>query len=174
MVPKGSLPRLQEPATCPYSEPDQSSPYPHIPFPEDPFEYYLLIYACVFQVVSFPQVSPPVYASPLPIRATYAAHLILLDFINRAILGEEYRSLSSSLCSFLHSPVISSLLGPNILLNTLFSNTLSLRSSLNVGDQVTHPYKQRQNYSSVYLNLCVAGQQTGRQNILHRLKDNIP
>jgi hypothetical protein len=32
-------------------------------------------------------------------------------------------------------------LGPNILLITLFSNTLSLRSSLNVSDQVSHPYK---------------------------------
>jgi hypothetical protein len=37
---------------------------------------------------------------------------------------------SSSLCSFLQSPVISSLFGPNILLSTLFSNTLSLCSSL--------------------------------------------
>jgi hypothetical protein len=55
-------------------------------------------------------------------------------------LGEEYRSFSSSLCNFLHSPVISSLLGPNTLLNTLFSKTLSLRSSLNVSDQVSHPY----------------------------------
>jgi hypothetical protein len=48
---------------------------------------------------------------------------------------EEYRSWSSSLCSFLHSPVTSSVLGPNITLNTLFSNTLSQRSSLNVSDQ---------------------------------------
>ena len=54
---------------------------------------------------------------------------------------KQYRSLSSSLCSFLHSPVTSSLLGPNILLYTLFSNTLSVRSSLNVSDQVSHPYK---------------------------------
>ena len=54
-----------------------------------------------------------------PIHATCPAHLILLDFITRTILGEEYRSLSSSLCSLLHSPVTSSLLGPNILLNTL-------------------------------------------------------
>jgi hypothetical protein len=34
-------------------------------------------------------------------------------------LGKEYRSLSSSLCNFLHSPVTSSLLGPNTLLSTL-------------------------------------------------------
>jgi len=69
---------------------------------------------------------------PSPIRATYQAHPILLDFISRTILGEECRSLSSSLCSFLHSPVTLFLLGPNI---------LSLRSSLKVSDQVSHPYK---------------------------------
>ena len=45
----------------------------------------------------------PVYTSLLPIHATCPAHLILLDFINWTILGEQYRSLSSSLCSFLHS-----------------------------------------------------------------------
>ena len=76
-----------------------------------------------------------------PIRATCPVHLILLDFITRPIFGEQYRSLSYSLCSFLHSPVTSSLLGPNIPLNTLFPNTLNLRSSLNVSDQVSHPYK---------------------------------
>jgi hypothetical protein len=38
-------------------------------------------------------------------------------------IGKEYRTLSYSLCSFLHFPVTSFLLGTNILLNTLFSNT---------------------------------------------------
>ena len=61
-----------------------------------------------------------------PIRATCPAQLILYDLITRTIFSEEYRSLSSSLYSFLHSPVISALVGPNILLSTLFSNTLSL------------------------------------------------
>ena len=39
-----------------------------------------------------------------PIRATCPAHLILLDFITRTLLGE-YRSVGSSLCNLLHSPV---------------------------------------------------------------------
>jgi hypothetical protein len=54
-------------------------------------------------------------------------------------VGYEYRLRSYSLWSFLHSLVTSFLLGPNIL-NTLFLNTLSLRSFLNVIDQVSHPY----------------------------------
>ena len=80
----------------------------------------------------------PVCIPPLPIRATCPAHLTLLDLITRKIFCEE---CSSSLCSRLHLPVTSSLLGPNILLNTLFSNTLSLPSFFNVSGQVSHPYK---------------------------------
>ena len=87
-------------------------------------------------MVSFQQDSPQKSCISLssPPCAICPAHLIHLDFITRTILGEEYRSLSSSLNSILHSPVTSSLLGPNILLNTLFSNTLSLHSSFNVSD----------------------------------------
>jgi hypothetical protein len=95
-------------------------------------------------VANFPPVSPPkpcTHLSPSIIRATYPAYLILLDFIIRKILGEENMSRSFTLWMFLHYCVTSSLLGPNTLLNTLFSNTISLRSSLNVSDQVSHPYK---------------------------------
>jgi hypothetical protein len=81
-----------------------------------------------------------------PVRATCSAHLILLDLTTRVIFGEQCRSSNSSLCSLLNSHVTLSLVRPNIFLDTLlvYSNTLSLRSSLNVRDQVSHPQKNKQ------------------------------
>ena len=62
------------------------------------------------------------YASLLsPISATCPTCHILLDLITQTIRGDEYRSLSFSVCNFPQCTVTSSLLGPNIL-NTLFSN----------------------------------------------------
>ena len=142
MEPEGSLPHSQEPATCPYSESARSSPYPHtyhflkfhlniiLPFKTGSPKWSLYL--------KFPHQNP-IYASPLPIRATCPAHLIFLNLITRAVLGE-YRSLSYSLCSFLNFPITSSLLGPTCLLSSLFSDTTGLISSLNVSDQVSHPY----------------------------------
>jgi hypothetical protein len=56
------------------------------------------IYAWVSQVVPFFRFPHhnPVCTCPLPISATCHAHPILIDFITRTILGEQYRSLSSS------------------------------------------------------------------------------
>ena len=48
-----------------------------------------------------------------PIRSACPGRLIILYFIIRIMFGDEYRSLSSSLCSFLHSPVTSFLQDPN-------------------------------------------------------------
>jgi hypothetical protein len=72
-------------------------------------------------------------------RATCPAYLIVLGFI--IIFGEENTLWQSSVCNFLQSPIISPPLGPNILLNTLSSNTLSLYSSLNVRYKVSRRYE---------------------------------
>jgi hypothetical protein len=50
----------------------------------------------------------------------------------------------------LPSPVTSSLFGPDIILTTLFSNVLSLCSSLNEREQVSHPYN-----TTSELSLCI-------------------
>ena len=81
------------------------------------------------------------YASLLsPIPATCPTHFILLSLVTWIKFAEE-RPLSSSLHRLFHSPVTSSVLCPNVLLSTLFSNTLSQHSSLHVRDQVSQPYK---------------------------------
>jgi hypothetical protein len=107
MEPEGSLPHLQEAAICPYTEPDQSSPCP-ILLLEDP----ILIYSHICLGLSsslLPSGFPTkiLYARRVsPIPATCPAHLILLNLITRRIFDEGYRSLSSSLCSLLHSPTL--------------------------------------------------------------------
>jgi len=138
MEPEGSLQHSQVPATCTYPEPARSSPYPTSHFSNIHLNIILLSTPGSPKwslSLRFPH-QTPVYTYSLPVHATWPAYLILLDFITRKILGEQYRSCSPPLCSFLHTPVISPLLGPNILLNALFPNT---------------PYKTTyKNYSSVY------------------------
>jgi hypothetical protein len=72
-------------------------------------------------------------------------HLILPYLTILLIFGEEYKLWSN----FLQPLVSSSLLDPNVLLRTLFANTLSL-SSLNVRNQVLYSYKTTtKNYSPI-------------------------
>ena len=106
-----------------------------------------------------------------PVYMPFPSHSSWLD--HRTICGEQYRSLSSSLRSFLHSPVTSSLLGPNIPLSNLFSNTLSLHSSLIVSDQVSDPYKTTGKITVHYILIFIFWVANWRQKILHRMTASI-
>jgi hypothetical protein len=64
----------------------------------------------------------------------------LLYLIILIILSKEYKLWSILVCSFLQPLVTSSPLGPNILISSLFSNTLSTCSSLKLRDEVSHTY----------------------------------
>ena len=99
MKPEDSLPHLQVPANCPYPEPDRTSPYP----PHPSFLRSILILSSHLRLGLPSDLLPSgfltttLYTPLLPsIRATCPAHLILLDWITRTILGEQYKSFLGS------------------------------------------------------------------------------
>jgi len=151
MEPEGSLPHSQVPASCPYPEPARSSSYTtshflkvhlNIILPLRPGSPKLSI------SLRFPHQNP-VYASPLPYTCYMTRPTNSSRFYQPKSLGEQYRSLNYSLCSLLHSPITSSLLGPDVPLNTLFSNTISLTFLPQYDWPSSTPIKNnRQNYCS--------------------------
>ena len=144
--------------TSPYSEPDQSSPCPP--------SHFLKIHLNIINLsmpgsskwslyLRFPHQN--MYSLHLsPTLATWPVHLILY-LINGIIFGEEYKSLSSTLCSLLHSSTTSSVLGPHIFVGTLFTNTTATFLPQRERPSFTPIQNNRQNYSSVSLNLYIFG-----------------
>ena len=110
-------------------------------FLQDKLQFYLSTYAYAFRVLSFLQVShhTPVFLVSFT-HATCLTHPIFIDLII-VMFNNKYKSWRSWLFSFLQPPLTSSSLVSWISLSTLFLNTHSLCSSLNVTDQVSHLYK---------------------------------
>jgi len=107
--------------------------------------------------LGFPHQNPALN-SPLPVRATWPANFIILDFITQIIFGEQYISLSPS-----HYVVFSTPLSPCPLRPKYSPQHPVLKHP-----QPTFPpqcerpsftpiQNKRQNYSSVYLNLQIFG-----------------
>ena len=122
MQPKVSLPLSQVLANCPYPEPARSSPYPT--------PYFLKIHHNIILPstpgslrssvsLRFPY-QDPVYIPPLPQTRYMPLPSHCSRFSTRKILGEEYRLLSSSLCSFLHSCICAIILHPTEAAATVF------------------------------------------------------
>jgi hypothetical protein len=95
-------------------------------------------------------------------HATFSVYIIFLDFIILILLGKQYMLWSSSLCGFFRHPITWSLFSPNIFLSTLFSNTLTLCSSINIREHTNHG----QDHNCVYSDFYVFRQQTRRQMFL--------
>lgn len=86
-------------------------------------------------------------------RVIWPTHLHHNYVLILIICAVEYKSLNFSLCNFLQPYGTSSLLGPDIFLSTLFSNTLNLRSCLIVRDLFHVHIKQQANYSFVHVTI---------------------
>jgi len=100
MKTRGSLLHSMKPTTCPYPQPDQSYPYPLSNFLEAHFNVILSSMPRTSELplsLRFPHQNP-ICTSPLLPYVPCPAHCILFDLITQIIIGEDYRSLSSSLC----------------------------------------------------------------------------
>jgi len=143
MEPEGSLPHLQVPTTIPILSQLDSV--------QTPTSHFLKIHLNIILPstlgsskwslsFTFPH-QKPVNASTVPHTCymPHPSHYSRIYHSKNIVWGVQIIKLLIMQLSSL--PVTSSLLDPNILLNTLFSNNLSLRSSLSVSDRVSHPHK---------------------------------
>ena len=128
------------------------------PYPNSCGSFFILPFHLCLGLLSgiFPSGFPSkMLYTPLlpPIRATCPAHLVLLDFITWKILGAIYRSLSSLLHNFLHSRYLVPLRPKYSPQHSIFKHPQPTFLPQYEWPSFTPIHNNRQNYSSVYLNL---------------------
>ena len=155
MEPEGSLPHSQVATTCPFPETDHSMP-PH------PTAWRSILMLSSHLCLGLPSGLCPsgfptttLYTPFLsPIHTACPTHLTLLDLLTWTILGEQYRSLSSSLYNFFHFPLTSPLLS-QVFSSAAYSQTLSAYIPPSMWVTKFPPIQNnRQNYGSDILN-CI-------------------
>ena len=144
------------PVTCPYSEPDQSSSCSLSNLLKIHLNSILptKLWCSKWSLsLRFPHQNP-LCNSPFPhtCHMRRRSHSSRYDDPNNIWCGVQI--INSSLRSFPHFSVTSSLLGPNILLNTLFSKTLRLVPPWMWATKFTPIRNDRLNYNSI-LNFIV-------------------
>jgi hypothetical protein len=145
MEPKDSLRHSQELSTCPYFEPNQSKSISYLSKirlniiqPPTTWQYWWSI-SLVLSQQQLIRVHLLLHSCYMP----HPSHPPWLDIFHNTWRRVQITKLLLMQC--LHPPITSSLFVPNIFLSSLISNTLSLYASLNVRNNVSHPYRKTGN-----------------------------
>ena len=176
MEPGVSIHYSQEPATCPYSQLAQYIPC--LPFHVFKIRFDIMLLSTprsqkLYLSFRFPHRNT-VAPALSPVRATCPANLILLDLFTRMIFVKEclkpcimqYSSHHSYVATITpkyvpqHHPI---LIHPQPMFMIQYK-----------GLTITAKQNNKQNYNYVYINSYIFGEQTERQEILHRMIENIP